>query len=296
MHVKVIVKALVVLLTDEKARKKVKVVVGILLSPLLVIVLFLGGFGSASSDHNQAVIRTVFNQTPISETVSADLKTRLELMQDYFVILNEKLVDTESKITVGSLNKTTVRSLFFSAYFNQESLNLTQDTIHQFVDCFIVQEEEQSEENNSTNTEVSVIQNMHQVYQNLRNNLSITLDEATLSFASQVAQIVDYGGTASNEGEGKSLSVLLQDYIEESMKSNYVGGTLKNPFEFDWRSVVTSEYGPRDPIMLSDGSVTSNFHSGIDFGVALGTPIQAINSGTVIMVRNYKEGLGYFCL
>lgn len=303
MKIKLLVKAALLLLTDEKTQKRVKTIVGVVLSPLLVIVLFLGGFGSASSDHNHAVVRAVFNQTPVSDSVPAELKMQLELLQDYFGVLNEKITTVESEITEGTLNKTTVRSLFFSTYFNKENLSLTQETIHQFVDCFVVRTEIQSveeetegdnEEDSEPVVEVVVIQDMHQVYENLRSRLGITLDEETLDFARQIAQIVDYGATASNEGEGKLLSILLEDYIDASLKTDYVGGNLKSPFDFDWRSVITSEYGPRDPIVLPDGSVTSNFHSGIDFGVGLGTPIQALNGGTVIMVRNYESGLGYF--
>lgn len=303
MKIKLLVKAALLLLGDEKTRNKMKTIVGIVLSPLLVVVLFLGGFGSASSDHNHAVVRTVFNLTPISDSVPTELKTQLELLQDYFVILNQEILETEASITEGILNKTTVRSLFFSTYFNQENLSLTQETIHKFVDCFVVRAEIQSgeeeaggdnEEESEPVIEVVVIQDMNQVYENLRSRLGITLDDETLDFARQTAQIVDYGATASNEGEGNSLTVLLQDYIEASRQTKYVGGSLNGPFDFDWRSVVTSEYGPRDPITLPDGPVTSNFHSGIDFGAGLGTPIQALNSGTVIMVRNFEAGLGYF--
>ncbi len=303
MKIKLLVKAALLLLTNEKTQKRVKTVLGVVLSPLLAIVLFLGGFGSASSDHNHAVVRAVFNQTPISDSVPVELKTQLELMQDYFVILNERIATIESEITEGTLNKTTVRSLFFSTYFNQENLSLTQEAIHQFVDCFVVKveqpaEEEETEKDNEKESEPSievvVIQDMNQVYENLRSSLGIVLDDETLDFATQIAQIVDYGATASKDGEGKLLSILLEEYIEASLETDYLGGSLKSPFDFDWRSVVTSEYGPRDSIVLPDGNVTGSFHSGIDFGVGLGTPIQALNEGAVIMVRNYESGLGYF--
>lgn len=304
MKIKLLVKAVMMLLSDEKTQKKLKTIIGVILSPLIVIILFLGGFGSASSDHNHAVVRAVFNQTPISTSVPIELKTRLELLQDYFVVLNELMNEKDVTIREEKLDKTKIRSIFFAVYLNQETLNLSRDGISVFVECFVeIREEaipiesdktEEGKDNPESVKVITAITNDQIIYQNLNSKLGIVMDDETISIAKQIAQIVDFGATASSEGQGSSLSVLLKDTIETSLKTTYVGGMLKGPFDFDWHSVVTSEFGPRDPITLPDGSITSSYHSGIDFGVGLGTPILSLNSGTVVMVRNFEDGLGYF--
>lgn len=301
---KLLFKAAMMLLSDEKAQKKLKTIIGVILSPLIIIVFFLGGFGSASSDHNHAVVRAVFNQTPISDSVPAELKNRLGLLQDYFVVLNELMNEKETVISEGKLDKTQIRSTFFAVYLNKDTLNLSRNDMSLFVECFVETSEEEipiesdetdeDEETTEIVTVTTVIQDDQIIYQNLNNKLGIVMDEETISIAKQIAQIVDFGATASSVGQGSSLSVLLKDIIEASLKTTYVGGTLKSPFDFDWRSVVTSEFGSRDPITLPDGSITGSYHTGIDFGVGLGTPILALNSGTVVMVRNFEDGLGYF--
>lgn len=56
---------------------------------------------------------------------------------------------------------------------------------------------------------------------------------------------------------------------------------LRTPLNTGWNH-VSSEYGPRKPIKLPNGTTTRGFHTGIDFAVPQGTPVYAIADGRVI--------------
>lgn len=100
------------------------------------------------------------------------------------------------------------------------------------------------------------------------------------------------GLNAKTDGDGVAVSVQLQTIIIESGKKDFVGGEMRSPFEDDWKTKVTSEFGHRDEIKLPDGTVTSSIHTGLDMGAAKGTAIVAINDGEVVYVRNHQKGLG----
>lgn len=58
--------------------------------------------------------------------------------------------------------------------------------------------------------------------------------------------------------------------------------TFGNPFNFPWLGYVTCPYGWRIHPITGE----KNLHRGIDIGVASGTPIQAIQDGTVVSAGN----------
>ena len=59
---------------------------------------------------------------------------------------------------------------------------------------------------------------------------------------------------------------------------------------------ITSEFGRRDPIILDDGTVTNEIHTGTDLGSPYGTAISVVGEGEVVAVRNTKIGLGLYCV
>lgn len=61
----------------------------------------------------------------------------------------------------------------------------------------------------------------------------------------------------------------------------------------DLQYPVTSRYGPREPIKVQDGRITSSFHAGTDFGAPEGTPLYSNVTGTVIGAGTMKDGTNY---
>lgn len=66
-----------------------------------------------------------------------------------------------------------------------------------------------------------------------------------------------------------------------------VGGVLGTPFpSTQWKNSITSEYGYRT-------EPKSEFHSGLDIGMPMGTEIYAVKSGTVKKAESGTSGYGY---
>ena len=88
---------------------------------------------------------------------------------------------------------------------------------------------------------------------------------------------------------GNATHALLVELAEANPYSG-PSESFASPFDADWRSLVTSEFGIRvDPITHEINSG----HSGIDLGAGLGTEIKAVMSGKVILVRHATTGYGY---
>lgn len=92
------------------------------------------------------------------------------------------------------------------------------------------------------------------------------------------------------------LHELLADAYDKSEKTAYIGGEFGPLFDEDWKSSVTSEFGPREPIKLPDDTYTGNYHYGIDFSKPSGTPIYAPAPGEVVLVRHTKGIYGFYAV
>lgn len=100
-----------------------------------------------------------------------------------------------------------------------------------------------------------------------------------------VAETKEYVTLNYSIKEVMNFDDIVNKYLNDLQKENYVsyyerkGGAIKafsSPFAFDWTNTITSPFGYRQ---WEDGS--TEFHKGVDFGVANGTEILAIADGTV---------------
>ena len=66
-------------------------------------------------------------------------------------------------------------------------------------------------------------------------------------------------------------------------------GGFVSPLAGGWQNKVTSEFGYRQN---PTGSGTEG-HTGLDMGVPVGTPIQAVKDGRVLFVRYKQTGYGF---
>ena len=100
-------------------------------------------------------------------------------------------------------------------------------------------------------------------------------DEATLQkqYDAEAAELEEI----SNE-----IKKILKE-IENQERANYSGEEFRFPLPYDCTYWNTGGFGPR---VWTDGSRPTDYHKGIDFACARGTPIYATNSGTVILKRN----------
>lgn len=106
------------------------------------------------------------------------------------------------------------------------------------------------------------------------------LDETERAFASDYAQNLTLYLQEIEEREGISILEQVNDLTADSTVP-VAEGDFGNPFNDPaWRSHITSRFGKRPDVGLP-GKDTTN-HNGLDIAYGYGTPILAVQSGTVI--------------
>lgn len=106
------------------------------------------------------------------------------------------------------------------------------------------------------------------------------LDETERAFASDYAQNLTLYLQEIEEREGISILEQVNDLTSGSTVP-VAEGDFGNPFNDPaWRSHITSRFGKRPDVGLP-GKDTTN-HNGLDIAYGYGTPILAVQSGTVI--------------
>ena len=106
------------------------------------------------------------------------------------------------------------------------------------------------------------------------------LDETERAFASDYAQNLTLYLQEIEEREGISILEQINDLTAGSTVP-VAEGDFGNPFnDPNWRTHITSRFGKRPDVGLP-GKDTTN-HNGLDIAYGYGTPILAVQSGTVI--------------
>lgn len=275
-------KAALALLQSEKGRKILKSIVIIALSPLILILIFIVSAGSGASEHNNHLIDVVFLNQEASTSAPPEHQQFIDNYKLTFSKIDSEIKNTE--LSQGQLDSVLIKSVLFVSYLESENNTalLTLD-IPQYLVCFITTHEDGTTEPITSTDEALT-------------NVSSFLNQDLTPKKEMIYEIyrVVLTGTHKDFDPYVPLASLLEDAYKVSKQSAYIGGTFVSPLEDDWRPYVTSEFGPRDPIHLPDGSVTSDFHSGIDFGRPLGTPLYAVGDGKIVLVRHTDVGLGFY--
>ena len=134
------VKAAIVILSNEEARKKVGWGIVAILSPLIVLVVLLCAILSGTSQHNVSAVELCFHGGSISASATPEYQRYIEDMRNSFDQLDEVIAEINSQCEDGkSLDDTRVKAIFYALYFAAEQPDT--DGIHEFADCFVDYEE-----------------------------------------------------------------------------------------------------------------------------------------------------------
>ena len=164
MAAPVLARVAAALLTNEDGRKTIGWVLALLLSPLILLVVFLCCFGDGASQHNNAVISAAFYGAELSSQVPAEYRAHITEMQEAFSLLDSATVYVNQKAEGGSLDPVQVKAVFFALCFGADALS--QADAEAFVACFYETETRVREEAGET-YEVAVPLPMEEVYAQL---------------------------------------------------------------------------------------------------------------------------------
>lgn len=277
--VALMVKAAIAVATDKRTWKAIAVVFTAAAMPLILAVLVMMSFLSGGASNNTDVVNLVFQGGAPPADAPVEYKQHIEDMRDAFGKLDDAIGKLNISSEDGSLDSTRVKALFYSLYFGAGSLKDVGYSA--FAGCFVKKEARtrtaqnpdgtESEQNYTANMPLT---DLNVVYANLGKLLGRTITNDEKSNADAIYDQVLGVANSSTISQSPSASGMI------------------SPIGSSWRSLVTSEFGPRiDPI---NGRAT--VHAGIDLGVPTGTRVHAAKNGTVTMVAWDPDGYGNYLM
>lgn len=297
-------KAALTLIQSKKGRKVFKTTLIIALSPLILILIFIVSGADGASKHNNELINVLFQDKAISSSVPYEYEQFLLNYKSAFTKIDDEISSLE--MSSGQLDAVLIKSILFVAYLEEPTnYPVTQINTSEYVGLFYTKEEIKIEDESDVpdpskikqveSETTTVLTPIHST-ESLIQKATDYLQKDIVSKKDMLYEIYNVALTGINKSldEYISMAELLKDTYLTSEQSSYIGGDFESPLEDDWKQYVTSEFGPRDPITLPDGSVTASYHTGIDFGRPTGTPLLAVGDGTVVVVRYTDIGLGFF--
>ena len=257
------VKAAIVILSNEEARKKVGWGIVAILSPLIVLVVLLCAILSGTSQHNVSAVELCFHGGSISASATPEYQRYIEDMRNSFDQLDEVIAEINSQCEDGkSLDDTRVKAIFYALYFAAEQPDT--DGIHEFADCFVDYEERTrtvtttDEEGNEVETTetymVAVpIEDLAEIYERISHAIGVEVTADHQANADSIYHLILYGSPSGESGgwfPGADVPFIGVD-------------GFCSPIGAGWESVVTSEFGYRSDPFTGE----TRGHTGIDLAV-----------------------------
>lgn len=289
-------KAAATALSDERLRKGIAWVVGLTISPIILIIVLICGLLSGTAEHNNTAVGLCFDGGVISGNVPKDYRGYIENMCDSFNLLDGSIATVNSQMEDGdSLDAIRVKAIFYAMFFGLDSPSRVEHRL--FVDCFVTYEQRTR---TATTTDakgketigeksyiVAVpIKELSVVYANILKTMGVNVTQENQINATEIYYRVLYGRPAPTYGtefDEWSNGLTLSD-------EPFIGKEgFCSPLGKKWSNMVTSEFGYRkDPF-----TGKKKGHSGLDMGAPKGTAIRSALGGTVYVVRYSTTGYGY---
>lgn len=220
MAAPVLARVAAALLTNEDGRKTIGWVLALLLSPLILLVVFLCCFGDGAPQHNNAVVSAAFYGAELSSQIPTEYRAHITEMQEAFSHLDSATVYVNQKAEGGSLDPVQVKAVFFALCFGDNAP--TRAAADRFVDCFYktetrtrmvtVVQEDGTEEQVEETYEVAVPLPMAEVYEKLSTwRGSVVTDEERSNAADIYAMVMgSMGGDTFNGAYEPGGSALIE--------------------------------------------------------------------------------------
>ena len=285
------VKVAAAALSDENARKKIGWLLAAVLSPIILAVVLIC-FLSAAAQHNVSTVELCFHGGAIPDTVTAEYRDCITQMRASFSELDAAVGEINAGLEQEeSLDANRVKAIFYVLYFG--AAQPSQESIQAFADCFVTYTEgtrtvtTTDGEGNKVETEETyqiphLIEDLSQVYENIRAAMGVAVTPEHQANAGSVYNLIVYGSAAGDSGGWFP-----------GAEAPFIGADgFCSPIGAGWESVVTSEFGNRiDPF-----TGQRKGHTGMDLAVPTGTPIRAALPGTVTTAAYDQGGYGYYIM
>ena len=126
-------------LSSEKGRKTVGWVIAAILSPVILLAVFLCCFGTAAVEHNNFAVSASFYGPAFSDKIPAEYKDHITGMRQAFALLDSAVATVNTRAESGGLDPLQVKAVFYALCFGDEAP--TRRAAANFVDCFYRLEE-----------------------------------------------------------------------------------------------------------------------------------------------------------
>ena len=126
-------------LSSEKGRKTVGWVIAAILSPVILLAVFLCCFGTAAVEHNNFAVSASFYGPAFSDKIPAEYKDHITGMRQAFALLDSATAAVNATAERGGLDPLQVKAVFYALCFGDEAP--TRRAAANFVDCFYRLEE-----------------------------------------------------------------------------------------------------------------------------------------------------------
>lgn len=292
-------------LLNKENRNKIGKMLLAIMAPFLLVTSLTFSMAEGATQHNHAVISYIFYGGNLPRDMPNDYARFLSAFRNNFVSVENQIRQYTDEIVEGSFDLEMMNIIVFSLYVDQDADAVLSLPIDDYVHCFmnrehIIEEQEPiiDEEGNEIEVppleyyEVTVLSDQDEIYSRITKLTGISVTEKQ-SIISEVYRFLHDVGEADDAG---TLTVLLQEPFEKSEMTAYVGGDFGSPFADGWKQKVSSEFGSRSPITLPNGTVTTDFHNGIDLAASEGTDVLSVQDGTVVLVVDSDVGLGRYCV
>ena len=126
-------------LSSEKGRKTVGWVIAAILSPVILLAVFLCCFGTAAVEHNNFAVSASFYGPAFSDKIPEAYKDHITGMRQAFALLDSATATVNTRAESGGLDPLQVKAVFYVLCFGDEAP--TRRAAANFVDCFYRLEE-----------------------------------------------------------------------------------------------------------------------------------------------------------
>ncbi|MBO4914384.1 MAG: hypothetical protein J5449_04180 [Oscillospiraceae bacterium] len=134
----IIAKAAAAVLSDERGRKTVGLVLVAVFSPLILIIAVLCSLGDGGAQHNNAAVEAVFTDVAFSDEVPEEYREHVQKMREAFSLLASAVTAANAQAEETVVDLSRVQAVFYVLCFGEDAP--TERAANNFAECFYTTE------------------------------------------------------------------------------------------------------------------------------------------------------------